>query len=160
MGYPILVRRYLHIESEPWSTYGLRKIQIFTFNDMAKACIIFELSFEVVTFVLIKHHDIRIPRMLRTIYTTCLHNHEGYLANMASTDEEIMEGLKVLSGNHLSLSTMIISKSKSKSKCLLAQQCGTCLTNIHKYNRNTHTQTQKGEKTKKIIVQEIQTYAW
>ena len=37
-------------------------------------------------------------------------------------------------------------KSKSKSKCLLAQQCGTCLTNTHNYNRNTHTKTQKGEK--------------
>ena len=34
-------------------------------------------------------------------------------------------------------------KSKSKSKCSLAQQCGTCLTNIHEYNKNTNTQTQK-----------------
>ena len=34
----------------------------------------------------------------------------------------------------------------SKSKCLLAQQYATCLTsihNIHKYNRNTHTNTKR-----------------
>ena len=74
---------------------------------------IFELSFEVLMFVLIKHHDIRIPRMLRAIYATCLHNYDDSLANMAhlrvSVDEVILEGLEVSSWNHFSMSTTIIT---------------------------------------------------
>ena len=39
--------------------------------------------------------------------------------------------------------TTSFGETKSKSKCLLAQQCGICLTNIHKYNRNTHTHAKR-----------------
>ena len=53
------------------------------------------------------------------------------------------------------------NRSKSKSKCLLAQQCGTCLTNIHNYNRNAHTKKPaKWEKNCTIVIEIVDASTW